>query len=90
LNDLTIGTRAKLFNNDITPSASDGLGDYTEAEFGGFSVVTASHSAASVSDGEAKNVLSPSTVFAHDDGGSGNVRHGFYVPSTNAPSLHPL
>jgi hypothetical protein len=88
LNDLTIGTRVRLFKNDITPSASDGLGDYTEADFSGYSAVTVTQGSASVVSGKAQNVLSPSAVFSHDDGGTDNNIYGFYVTDATPSTLY--
>lgn len=79
LDQVPIGQRVHLFQNDHTPSDGDDLEDYEEADFNGYESTTPSQSNSTIVDDKATRVLYPASVFVHSGGGDPNDIYGFYV-----------
>jgi len=75
------GARVLLYQNNYTPVDGSVLGDFTEADFDGYTAngqVLGSHSTPAIVSGRATTTWTPK-IWTHDGGATANLIYGYYV-----------
>ncbi len=87
VNNFVDSQQLKLFRNDHTPDpATDTLGDYTEANFSGYSSEAIGFSGSEIEGNKAVRV-SGAVAFTHNGGGVSNDIYGWYLVRTTGTDL---
>lgn len=81
------GVRCRLYKNSVTISDATVLGDFTEANFSGYSQSTPSFGSASIVSGKGKIIEGSFETFIHNGGGTSNSVYGYYVVDSATPEL---
>lgn len=76
---LGAGCRLRLFRNDYTPTDTDTLANFQEAQFPGYLAPTLAAWGAPASSGGVAQVTHPAQTFTRGAGGSGDSIYGYMV-----------
>lgn len=78
----TPGWAFRLFKNNFTPVATSVLGDFTEADFSGYSIIDPAWAAAAEVSGKAEADATTTMEFVHNGGGTANNIYGWFLVNT--------